>query len=125
MVTKKKLLTAIIKFVKNEVIPHISEKPLKMVLSAALYAIDSKPDIIDPFLNNPIVAAILQGDDGEYDTTLIFGVLDSLVTEYGGIPVTIPQIKFITSTETTLTFYSGDVEKLKWYVMEEIKDGNT
>ena len=125
MVTKKKLLTAIIKFVKNEVIPHISEKPLKMVLSAAIYTVDSKPDIIDPFLNNPVVAAILQGDSGEYDTALLFGVLDSLVTEYGGIPVTIPPIKFITSTETTLTFYSGDVEKLKWYVMEEIKDGNS
>jgi hypothetical protein len=95
-----------------------------MVLSAALYTVDSKPDIIDPFLNNPVVAAILKGDNDEYDTTLIFSVLDSLITEYGGITVTIPPIKFITSTETTLTFYSGDVEKLKWYVMEEIKDGN-
>lgn len=124
MVTKKKLLTAIIKFVKNEVIPHISEKPLKMVLSAAIYTVDSKPDIIDSFLNNPVVAAILQGDSGEYDTTLIFGVLDSLVTEYGGIPVTIPPIKFITSTETTLTFYAADVEILKAYVTKEADDGN-
>lgn len=124
MVTKKKLLTAIIKFVKNEVIPHISEKPLKMVLSAALYTVDSKPDIIDPFLNNPVVAAILQEENGEYDTTLIFGVLDSLVIEYGGIPVTIPPIKFITSTETTLTFYAADVEILKAYVTKEADDGN-
>ena len=124
MVTKKKLLTAIIKFVKNEVIPHISEKSLKMVLSAAIYTVDSKPDIVDSFLNNPVVAAILQGDSGEYDTTLIFGVLDSLVTEYGGIPVTIPPIKFITSTETTLTFYGADVEVLKAYVTKEADDGN-
>ena len=95
-----------------------------MILSAALYTVDSKPDIIDPFLNNPVVAAILHGDSGEYDTTLIFGVLDSLVTEYGGIPVTIPPIKFITSTETTLTFYAADVEVLKAYVTKEADDGN-
>ena len=120
MVTKKELLTAIIKFVKNEVIPHISEKSLKIVLSAALYTVDSKPDVIDPFLNSPVVSAILQGENGKYDTALLFAVLDSLVNEYGGIPVTIPPIKFVSSTETTLTFYSGDVEKLKEYVMKEI-----
>lgn len=119
MATKKELLTAIIKFAKNEVITHISEKPLRMVLSAVLYTVDSKPDIIDPFLNNPVVAAVLQGENGEYDTSLLFGVLDNLTHEYGGIPITIPPIKFVTSSETTLTFYSGDIEKLKEYVLKE------
>ena len=122
MITKKELLTAIIKFIKNEIIPHVSEKPLKIVLSAALYTVDSRPDIIDPVLNNSVVSAILQGENGEYDTSLIFAVLDSLVKEYGGIPVTIPRIKLVTSTETTLTFYSGDVEKLKEYVMKEVNN---
>lgn len=120
MATKKELLTAIIKFAKNEVITHISEKPLRMVLSAVLYTVDSKPDIIDPFLNNPVVAAVLQGENGEYDTSLLFGVLDNLTHEYGGIPITIPPIKFVTSSETTLTFYSGDIEKLKEYVLKEV-----
>lgn len=67
MVTKKELLTGIILFIKNEVIPNISDKALKMVLSAALYAIDAKPAIIDPFVNNAVVSAILQGNDGSYD----------------------------------------------------------
>lgn len=120
MATKKELLTAIIKFAKNEVITHISEKPLRMVLSAVLYTVDSKPDIIDPFLNNPVVAAVLQSENGEYDTSLLFGVLDNLTHEYGGIPITIPPIKFVTSSETTLTFYSGDIEKLKEYVLKEV-----
>lgn len=120
MATKKELLTAIIKFAKDEVITHISEKPLRMVLSAVLYTVDSKPDIIDPFLNNPVVAAVLQGENGEYDTSLLFGVLDNLTHEYGGIPITIPPIKFVTSSETTLTFYSGDIEKLKEYVLKEV-----
>ena len=120
MATKKELLTAIIKFAKDEVITHISEKPRRMVLSAVLYTVDSKPDIIDPFLNNPVVAAVLQGENGEYDTSLLFGVLDNLTHEYGGIPITIPPIKFVTSSETTLTFYSGDIEKLKEYVLKEV-----
>ena len=116
MVTKKKLLTAIIKFVKNEVIPHISEKPLKMVLSAAIYTVDSKPDIIDPFLSNPIVSAILQGENGMYDVDTTISILKKLVNEYGGIPVTIPPIKFVTGAETTLTFYEADISRLKNYI---------
>lgn len=116
MVTKKELLTAVVKYIKTEVIPHVEDKPTQMVLSAALYAINAKPAIVDPFLNNSIVASILQGDNGLYDTEIIFKVLNNLVEEYGGIPVTIPPIKFITSTENTLTFRSGDIEKLKEYV---------
>lgn len=122
MITKKQLLTAVVKFIKNEVIPHISDRSMKIVMSAALYTVDAKPDIVNPFFTNPIVAQVLQDQDGEYDTTLIFKILDNIVKEYGGIPVTIPPIKFVTPTETTLTFYSGDVDRLKEYVMKEMED---
>ena len=117
MVTKKELLTGVIRYVKNEVIPHVSDRGLKMVLSAILYAVDAKPDIVDPFLNNAIVSAILQSENGlMYDTTVIFDVLGNLAKEYGGIPIVIPPVKFITATETMLTFKEGDIEELKKYV---------
>ena len=117
MVTKKELLTGVIRYVKNEVIPHVSDRSLKMVLSAVLYAVDAKPDILDPFLNNAIVSAILQSENGlMYDTTVIFDVLGNLAKEYGGIPIVIPPVKFITTTETMLTFKEGDIEELKKYV---------
>lgn len=116
MVTKKELLRALVAYIKTEVVPHIEDKPTRMVMSAALYAVNAKPAIIDPFLNNPLVASVLQGESGLYDTETIFKVLNDLVEEYGGIPVTIPPIKFITSTENTLTFRSGDIEKLEEYV---------
>ena len=117
MVTKKELLTGVIRYVKNEVIPHVSDRSLKMVLSAVLYVVDAKPDILDPFLNNAIVSAILQSENGlMYDTTVIFDVLGNLAKEYGGIPIVIPPVKFITATETMLTFKEGDIEELKKYV---------
>ena len=124
MVTKKELLTGVVRFVKNEVISNISDRSLKMVLSAALYAIDSKPAIVDPFLNNPIVSAILQGENDMYDVDATIGILKKLVNEYGGIPITIPPIKFVTSAETTLTFHDADISRLKYYITgsEEEKD---
>lgn len=117
MVTKKELLTGVILFIKNEVIPNISDKALKMVLSAALYTIDAKPAIIDPFVNNAVVSAILQGNDGSYDVDTTINILKKLVADYGGIPITIPPIKFITSSETILTFYENDLTRLKGYIM--------
>lgn len=122
MVTKKELLNAVIRYIKIEVIPNISDKPTQMVLSAALYAVNAKPEILDPFLSNPIVAAILQGEDGKYDAEVIFNVLNNLIKEYDGIPVTIPPIKFITSTENTLTFRRGDIETLAEYVKKETEE---
>lgn len=65
----------------------------------------------------------LNGAGGLYDTETIFKVLNDLVKEYGGIPVTIPPIKFITSTETILTFRSGDIEKLEDYVNKAKENG--
>lgn len=121
MVTKKELLRAVVAYIKAEVIPHIEDKPTQMVLSAALYAVNAKPAIVDPLFNNPLVASVLQGESSLYDTETIFKVLNDLVNEYGGIPVTIPPIKFITSTENTLTFRSGDIEKLKEY-MDKAKE---
>ena len=117
MVTKKELLTGVILFIKNEVIPNISDKALKMVLSAALYAIDAKPAIIDPFVNNAVVSAILQGNDGSYDVDTTINILKKLAADYGGITITIPPIKFITSSETILTFYENDLTRLKGYIM--------
>lgn len=123
MVTKKELLTGVVKFVKNEVIPYIDDRSLKIVMSAGLYAIDAKPDIADSFFTNPLVATILQAEDGKYDTELVFKVLDNLVEEYGGIPVIIPPIKFVTSTEHTLRFIGGDIARLKEYIKKEETDG--
>ena len=122
MITKKELLTGVVKFVKNEVIPHIGDRSLKMVVSAGLYAVDAKPDIVDSFFSNPLVATILQAEDGKYNTELVFKVLDNLVEEYGGIPITIPPIKFITATENTLTFRGGDIARLTEYVLKGESD---
>ena len=124
MITKKQLLTGVIKFIRAEVIPHVADRDrsLKIVMSAALYAVDAKPDVVEPFFPNPIVSAILQGENGEYDTSTIFAVLDSVIQEYGGIPVTIPPIKFVTTTETTFTFHAGDVDTLKNYLVKEMNN---
>ena len=121
MITKKELLVAFIRYVKEEIIPHISDRSFRMILSAALYALDAKPDIAEPFFSNPVVTAILGGADGQYDVEVLFTVLTNVVNEYDGIPVVIPPVKFITQTETVLTFREGDVRRLKEYVDFSVK----
>lgn len=92
-----------------------------MVLSAALYVIDAKPAIVDPFINNAVVSAILQGNDGLYDADTTIDILKKLASEYGGIPIAIPPIKFVTSSETILTFHESDLTCLKEYLVNSSK----
>ena len=122
MVTKKQLLKAFIKYVKKEVIPGISDRSLRMVLSAALYAIDAKPDIVNPIFSNPLVAALLQGEGDRYDTDVLFTALTNVANEFGGIPIVIPPIKFITSSESTITFTESDISTFKRYVDKSLED---
>lgn len=122
MVTKKQLLKAFIKYVKREVIPGVTDKSLRMVLSAGLYAIDAKPDIVNPIFTNPFVSALLQGDDDRYDTETLFTALTNVANEFGGIPIVIPPIKFITANESKITFTESDIKTLKRYVDDSLYD---
>lgn len=122
MVTKKQLLKAFVKYVKKEVIPGINDRSLQMVLSAALYAIDAKPDIVNSIFDNTFVSALIQGEDDRYDTDTLFTALTNVANEFGGIPIVIPPIKFITSKESTITFGENDINTLRQYVEQSCKD---
>lgn len=122
MVTKKQLLKAFVKYVKKEVIPGIDDRSLRMVLSAALYAIDAKPDIVNPIFDNAFVSALIQGEGDRYDTDTLFTALTNVANEFGGIPIVIPPIKFITSKESTITFGESDIKTLRQYVEQSLED---
>ena len=123
MVTKKQLLRAFIKYVKTEVLPGIDDRSLRMVISAALYAIDAKPDIVNPIFDNTFVSSLIQGEGDRYDTDTLFTALTNVANEFGGIPIVIPPIKFITSKESTITFGENDIKTLRQYVKQSCEDG--
>lgn len=115
-VTRKKVLSGIVNFVKSEMINKITDRPLKMILAAGVSALEINPSIADSIFDNSFVSQILKDDGLMCDVDSAFEILEKTLTEYGDFPVVIPAIKFISPVEKELTFTRGDIQKLKDYI---------
>lgn len=113
-VTKQQIVNGAIKYMKDEVIAKITDKPFKMAAAVFVSMLENNPAIADKFFENDIVAAILNKKaDGTYDIEKICETLEKTLTEYGDFPLKIPPIKFISPTEKELNFSGRDIRTLK------------
>lgn len=115
-VTKQQIVTGIVKYSKNEMIPKIADKPFKIIVSAAVTMLETNPEIITRFLDDPMIASLLMGKDGYYEIDTFGEVLEKTLEQYGDFPVKIPGIKFISPEEKELSFSASDINKLKSYI---------
>lgn len=115
-VTKQQIVTGIVQYSKNEMIPKIADKPFKIIVSAAVTMLETNPEIITRFLDDPMISSLLMGNDGFYDVENFGEVLEKTLEQYGDFPVKIPGIKFISPEEKELSFSASDIKKLKSYI---------
>lgn len=117
-VTKQQIIDGIFAYGDNEIMPHIDVKMVKQIVGAALIAIKIEPNIVNRFMENPIVSSALQEKDGVYDLDFAEKVLCETVKTYGPIEF-IPNIpKFILGGAENKTFRFGeeDIKKLKSFI---------
>ena len=120
-VTKQQIVNGTIKYINEEIVNKVTDRPLKIALAVGVSMIDKKPEIINAFFNDDKVAKILnKKDDGTYDIGEISEVIEKTLAQYGDFPVTIPAIKFISPTEKTLNFSTFDVRKLREFIEEAV-----
>lgn len=113
-VTKQQIVNGAIKYMKDEVIAKITDKPFKMATAVFVSMLENNPAIADKFFENDIVSAILdKKSDGTYDIEKICETVEKTLTEYGDFPLKIPPIKFISPTEKELNFSGRDIRTLK------------
>lgn len=118
-VTKEQIVNGTIKYIHEEVINKITDKPLKIALAIGVSMIDKKPEIVDEFFDNDKVEKIFNKRvDGTYDIGEIAETVEKTLAQYGDFPIKIPPIKFISPTEKELSFSTSDVRKLKEYIEE-------
>ena len=114
MVSKHQIINGVIKYVKNEVIDKITDRPLKMVLATGVSMLEANPSVADPVFKSGFISGLEK--DGAYDIDGICEIIENTMKEYGDFPVVIPAIKFISPAEKELTFGIGDIQKLKKYI---------
>lgn len=119
-VTKQQIVNGIVKYSKNEMIPKISDKAFKMIVSAVTTMIELHPEVITKYLDNTMVSAIFMESDGFYDVDMMDEILEKTLEEYGDFSIKIPGIKFISPEEKELNFAATDVKRLKAYIVGDM-----
>lgn len=116
MVTKKHIAESIVKYITNDLLPEIEDKHLRLVLTIAKHSMSENCNIINEFMNNPIISSIVKEVDGEYDIDMLITILKKTVDELGYYPIVIPKIPLLSSDEKILRFTSSDIERIVNYL---------
>lgn len=116
-VAKAQIHDGIVEFLKREVVSQITDRSFKSILNIITKVLETKPELLDQFLDNNMVATVLDKDEnGNYDIDTMIDIIEDSIVDNGPFVITIPGIKFISPDEKTLTFNADDFEKLKNYI---------
>lgn len=110
-VTKEQIANGVAKFIQEDMIPHISDSGMQLILGVTAGAVETRPNILDKLLSNEMLEAVAKSGNN-YDLSLIKNVAATAIEKYGKLSITIPGIKFISPGEKVLQFGSEDVRRL-------------
>ena len=118
MYTKKELADSLVKFINNDLMNDIEDKHLKFSLCIAKKALHENPDVLDTFLDSPIISSVIKEVDGEYNIDSFVRTLKSVLSEYGSYSVVIPKIPMFSPTDSELKITAEDIDKILLYLKE-------
>lgn len=119
MFTKREIADSIVKFISNDLLCDITSGQLKFVLCVAKKALHENPDILDGFLDSPIVANVIHEQDGEYDLDIFIKTLKNVLTEYETYSVVIPAIPMFAPKENIIRITANDIDKIMQYLNKD------
>jgi len=117
MYTKKELAEGIGKFINNDLIPSTDNERLRFVLCICKKAMYENPDMLDAFLESPLIASVTRGDEEDmYDITVLAKAMKSVLSEYESYPVVIPKIPIFAPDRNVVKITSSDIDKIIAYL---------
>lgn len=116
MHTKKDIAEALIKFINNDLMGDIEDKHLKFSLCMAKKALRENPDILDEFLDSPIVSSVIKESDGGYEVEAFAKTLKNVLSEYDSYAIMIPKIPMFAPKDSIIKITAEDVDKLVSYM---------
>lgn len=115
-ITRQQMINGAAKYIRQEVIPHIPDKSVKVMLEALAASVEMSPQIANRYLDTPFVAAMLHEQNGFYDLDAVEAALTKAMEAHGGLEVTIPAIPLISPQPKSMTFSANDIRALKRYM---------
>lgn len=115
-ITRQQMLSGAARYIRGEVIPHIPDKGVKVMLEALAAMAEMSPQMVSKYLDVPWASAILQEKDGFYDLDIAEAALVKAMEAHGGLEVTVPPIPLISPQAKSMTFTANDIRAMKRYM---------
>ena len=115
-ITRQQMLIGAAKYIRSEVISHVPDKGVKVVMDTLASVAELLPQVFGKYLDMPLVAAVLQEKDGFYDLDVVEAALTKAMETYGGLELTVPAIPLISPQPKTMTFSANDIRAMKRYM---------
>ena len=110
-VTRPQIINGLTGYIQQEILPKMEDdRALKILFSVAVNAIKANDKLIDKYLSNDIVKALIDDDgSGNYDIERLMDWIRTSVEEYGAFPVIVPPIPLVSPREITLRLGQSDI----------------
>ena len=110
-VTRNQIVNGLVAYIQQEIMPKMDDdRALKILFSVAVNAIKANEKLIDKYLSNDIVKALIDDDgSGNYDIERLMEWIRTSVEEYGAFPVIVPPIPLVSPREITLRLGPSDI----------------
>ena len=110
-VTRHQIINGLTGYIQQEILPKMEDdRALKILFSVAVNAIKANDKLIDKYLSNDIVKALIDDDgSGNYDIERLMDWIRTSVEEYGAFPVIVPPIPLVSPREITLRLGPSDI----------------
>ena len=110
-VTRPQIINGLTGYIQQEILPKMDDdRALKILFSVAVNAIKANDKLIDKYLSNDIVRALIDDDgSGNYDIERLMDWIRTSVEEYGAFPVIVPPIPLVSPREITLRLGPSDI----------------
>ena len=111
-VTKRHIVEGVTRFIDDTLIPETYDGQLRFVLSMMKDTIRKKPETIDTFLHNPVIASSIEEDDGMYEIGHFVDTMRNILEDCECYPITVPEVPLFSPSIKTVKITASDFEKL-------------
>jgi len=111
-VTKKHIIDGVTKFINDTLIPETYDGQLRFVLSMMKDTIKKKPETVDAFLSNPVIASSITEDDGMYEIGHFVDTMRAILEECECYPITVPEVPLFSPQKKMVKITASDFETL-------------
>ena len=118
-VSKKRIVDGVARFIDDTLIPQIYDGQTRFVLSMIKDTMKKRPDMVDAFLDNPIISSLIIEDDGMYEVGHFVDTMRGILEDCECYPITIPKVPLMSPEAKIIKINASDFESLINFIRGE------